>query len=85
MDENPFAPDLTMSREAADLILRAMNGLLEDGYWPKAYTVSGRFGGEDEPEYDNALIIRAADIVGRDKIKSAGLLRYLAELDAAGE
>jgi hypothetical protein len=83
--ENPFAPDTTMSREAADFILRAMNGLLLEGYWPKAYAVDGRHGGEDEPEYDNALLRRAADIIGRDKIRNTDLLRFLSELDAAGE
>ena len=80
--ENPFAPDLTMSPEAANLIIRSTVGLLEEGYWPKAYTVEGRLGGEDTEDYDGDLIRRAADIVGRGKIKHAGLLRYLAELDA---
>lgn len=80
--ENPFAPDLAMSREAADFILRCMNGLLLEGYWPKAYAVEGRHGGEDGQEYDDALLLRAADIVGRDKIKNAELLRLLTEAAA---
>jgi hypothetical protein len=78
--ENPFAPDLTMSPETADLILRAMNGLLLEGYWPKAYAVKGRHGGEDGQEYDDALILKAADIVGRDKIENEDLLKFLSEL-----
>lgn len=81
-DVNPFAPDLTMSREAADLILRSIAGLLEEGYWPKGYDVDGRHGGKDTGEFDGDLVQRAADIVGRDKIVHGGLRRYLAELDA---
>jgi hypothetical protein len=85
-DVNPFAPDLTMSREAADFILRSTVGLLEEGYWPKSYTVESRYGGTDGEDYDDDLIRRAADIVGRDKIRHRYLLRYLAELGAdAGE
>ncbi|MGW2213299.1 hypothetical protein [Streptomyces sp. NPDC001781] len=82
--ENPFeetAPDPTMSREVADFVLRAMNGLLLEGYWPKAYAVNGRHGGEDGREYDNALLLRAADIVGRDKIENAELRRLIAEAE----
>lgn len=83
-EENPFAPDLTMSREAADYILRAVTGLLKDGYWPKAYTGYSP-DDVDEKDYDIALIRKAADIVGRDKIKSRELLGQLAELDAEAE
>lgn len=84
--ENPFAPDLTMSREVADFILRATTGLLLEGYWPKGYGVAGRHGGRDTEDHDGDLVRRAADIVGRDKIVYDELLRYLAELDAeAGE
>lgn len=84
-DENPFAPDLTMSPEVADYVLRAVTGLLEDGYWPKAYTGYGP-GDKDEQDYDVALIRKAADTVGRDRIKNSELQRALAELDSdAGE
>lgn len=84
--EDPFAPDLTMSREVADFILRSTVGLFEEGYWPKGYDVEGRHGGTDGQDYDDDMLRRAADIVGRNKIKHAVLLRYLAELDAdAGE
>lgn len=83
--ENPFAPDLTMSPEVADFVLRAMNGLLLEGYWPKAYTVEDRHGGEDEEDYDTDLIRRAADIIGRDKIKNPNLRRLVAEADATHE
>lgn len=81
-EENPFAPDLTMSPEVADYVLRSVKGWLLEGYWPKAYDVDGRHGGIDEQDYDAALVRRAADIVGRDKIKDSELLRYLAEVDA---
>lgn len=79
---DPFAPDLTMSREVADFILRSTVGLFEEGYWPKGYDAEGRHGGTDGQDYDDDLLRRAADIVGRDKIKHRELLRYLAELDA---
>lgn len=80
-EENPFAPDLSMSREAADLILRAVTGLLWEGYWQKAYDAETRHGGIDVRDYDADLVRRAADVVGRDRIKNRDLLRYLAELD----
>lgn len=83
--QNPFEPELTMSPETADFILRTLNGLLLEGYWPKGYDADGRHGGWDDREYDNALVLRAADIVGRDKIKNADLLRFVAELDAEAE
>jgi hypothetical protein len=78
---DPFAPDLSMSPEVADFILRAVNGLLLEGYWPKVYTVDGRHGGEDTEDHDDDLIRRAADIVGRDKIQNRDLRRHIAELD----
>lgn len=78
---DPFAPDLTMSREVADFVLRAYTGLLHEGYWPKGFGVPDRRGGTDARDYDDALILRAADIVGRDKVKNASLRRALAELD----
>ncbi|WP_086559905.1 hypothetical protein [Streptomyces africanus] len=80
---DPFGPgpDLMMSRETADLLLRAVTGLLDEGYWPKAYTGYGP-DDTDEKDYDTALVRRAADIVGRDRIKNRGLLEHLAELDA---
>lgn len=81
-DENPFAPDLTVSRDVADFILRAVNGLLLEGYWPKDFRVGGRHGGDDTEDYDGDLVLRAANIVGRDKIKNSELRRYIAELDA---
>lgn len=85
-ETDPFAPDLTMSREAADYILRAVTGLLWEGYWPKDFRVDSRHGGDDGQGYDEALVLHAADIVGRDKIRNLELQRYLAELDSdAGE
>jgi hypothetical protein len=81
-DGDPFAPDLTMSPEVADFILRAATGLLEDGYWPKAYTGFGP-DDADEREHDVALVRRAADIVGRHRIKNRELLEQLAEPDVA--
>lgn len=84
-DRNPFAPDLTMSQDVADFILRATNGLLLEGYWPKDFRVGGRHGGDDTEDYDGDLVRKAADIVGRDKIKNSELRRYIAELDADAE
>lgn len=80
----PPAPDTTMSREAADFILRAVTGLLEDGGRPMAYA---GYGPEvlDERDSDRALVRKAADVAGRDQIKNLELLGYLAELDADGE
>lgn len=84
--ENPFAPDTTMSREVADFILRAVNGLLLEGYWPKAYTVEGRHGGDDGGDgSDNGVVRKAADIIGRDQIANQDLRRFIAELDADEE
>lgn len=80
VDENPFAPDLTMSREVADYVLRAVTGLLEEGYWPKAYTGYGP-NDSDERDYDEALVLKAADIVGRENIKNSELLGALADWD----
>lgn len=80
-DADPFAPDLTMSRDVADFILRAVNGLVLEGYWPKAYTVDGRHG-DDDRDYDDALLLKAADIVGRDKIVNRYLQRFIAGLDS---
>lgn len=81
---DPFAPDLTMSREVADFILRAVNGLLLEGYWPKAYDVPGRHGGVDEQDCDVALLLKAAGIIGRDSIKNQELRDRLADLDVEG-
>lgn len=78
---DPFAPDLAMSPEVADYVLRAVTGLLHDGYWPKAYTGYGPQD-TDEKDYDAALVLRAADIVGRDRIKNSDLRRALADLDS---
>lgn len=84
-DTNPFAPDLTMSREVADYVLRAVAGLLHEGYWPIAYAEYGP-ADSDEDDYDGALVLRAADIVSRDKIKDTELQRFIAELNSdAGE
>lgn len=80
--DDPFAPDLKMSPEVADFILRAYTGLMLEGYWPKGYDACDRRGGVDARAYDDALVLRAADIVGRGKIKNASLRRALAELDA---
>ncbi|MFD8226920.1 hypothetical protein ACFV16_22415 [Streptomyces massasporeus] len=80
-DENPFAPDLTMSREVADYVLRAVAGLLHEGYWPKAYTGYGPQDA-DERGYDMALVLRAADIIGRENIRNSELLAALADLDS---
>ncbi|QDN64395.1 hypothetical protein [Streptomyces sp. S1D4-14] len=84
-DADPFAPDLTMSREVADFILRATNGLLLEGYWPKDFRVGGRHGGDDTEDYDGDLVRKAADVISRDKIKNSELRRYIAELDADAE
>jgi hypothetical protein len=84
-DENPFAPDLTMSREVADFILRAFIGLLLEGYWPKGYDAQGRHGGTDDQDYDFTLIRKAADIVGRKNIRNSELLAALADMDAEAE
>jgi hypothetical protein len=81
VDENPFAPDLTMSREVADFVLRAFTGLLEEGYWPKGYDAQGRHGGVDDQDYDFTLIRRAADLVGRGRIRNSELLAALADMD----
>lgn len=78
---NQFAPDLAMSPEVADFVLRAYTGLMLEGYWPKGYDAPDRHGGTDDQDYDDALILRAADIVGRDKIKNASLRRALVDLD----
>lgn len=78
--DDPFARDLTMSTEAADYILRALTGLLKNGYRPKAYTGYGP-DDADKRGFDAALILRAAGIVGRENIRNRELLRHLAELD----
>lgn len=77
---NPFAPDLTMSPEVADFILRDVSGLLWESCGPKAYDVEDPRVGETGREYDNDVLLRAADIVGRDKIKNRDLLRFLEEV-----
>jgi hypothetical protein len=74
---DPFAPDLTMSREVADFVLRAVTGLRLEGYWPKGYAVEGRHGGTDVRDYDVDLVRRAADVVGRDNIRNRDLLSEL--------
>ncbi len=78
---DPCALDLSMSPEVADYILRSVTGLLKDGYWPKSYTGYSP-DDVDERDYDATLVLRAADIVGRENIRNRELRQHLAELDA---
>ena len=77
---DPFAPDLTMSHDVADFTLRAVTGLLHEGYWPKSYRVDG--GRDEEDGFDADVVLKAADIIGRDNIKNTDLQRFIAELDS---
>lgn len=76
----PSALDLSMSPEVADFVLRAVTGLLEEGCGPGAYAGYG-LDDADERDLDGSLILRAADIVGRENINNRHLQRHLAELD----
>jgi hypothetical protein len=78
---NPFKPDLSMSRDVADFVLRAMAALLDEGCELLAYTGYGP-NDWDGLVYDEALVRRAADIVGRDRIEHDGLRDYLRWADA---
>ena len=82
MDETE-KPDTTMSRDVASVILRMAIALEDEDRG--AYSSSLVF--TDSPdEVDEDVVIRAAaDIVGRDRIKDRDLLRYLSEIDGAGE
>lgn len=73
-------PDTPMSPDVAQVILRMAIALEDEDRGP--YPVSVVF--TDNPcEVDEDIVIRkAADVIGRDKIKDRDLLNYLAEIDA---
>lgn len=80
----PVDTDLSMSREVADFILRHLAGMREDGSRPVPYT---GYSPHDvsRQAYDSALVLRAADIVGREKVRNRELRDFLTYLDASAK
>lgn len=65
--------DDAMPVAVADLILRQLTALLEEGIGPRAY-VSG---GEDQPASDRDIILKAARTVGVQNLDHPDLTGYL--------
>lgn len=72
-------PDMTMSPDVANVILRMAVTLEEEGRGPSSTSAVFTEGAD---EVDEDFVIRkAADVIGRDRIKDRDLLSLLAEID----
>lgn len=80
MDETE--PDTSMSPDVASVILRMAIALHDEdrGTYSASLVFTDGPGEVDE----DAVIRKAADIIGRDRIKDRDLRSYLAEIDGNG-
>jgi len=65
-----------MTKQEADLLLRCLMALIDEGSVPMTYTYSYADGEDDR---DNDVFLRAADAVGWDTILSTDLLGFLGQ------